>query len=62
MTRPIGGHLVAPDRKQTPPPDRETARAAAYELRSRGLTVHDIAAALRLSEGAVWDLLGEARP
>lgn len=40
-------------------PDRETARVAALELRARGLTAHDIAAALRISEGAVLDLIGE---
>ena len=39
------------------PLDRDTTRAAAVELRQRGLTVHDIAAALRLSEGAVKQLL-----
>ena len=39
--------------------DREAARAAAVELRQRGLLPADIAAALRISEGAVRDLLGE---
>ena len=70
MTRAIGGRLNLAalatlagadqvDRRQQPAPDRETARVAAHELRSRGLTSHDIAAALRLSEGAIRDLLGE---
>lgn len=45
------------DRPQ-PPPDRDTAHAAAVELRSRGLTARDITAALRLSEAAVRALLG----
>ena len=40
------------------PQDRRTLRAAALELVSRGLTYRDIAAALRLSERAVRDLLG----
>lgn len=44
------------------PTDRAAARAAAVELRQRGLTVLHIAAALRLSEGAVRALLGEVRP
>jgi DNA-binding NarL/FixJ family response regulator len=48
-------------REHAPAPDRETARVAAHELRARGLTTHDIAAALRLSEGAVRALLEEAR-
>lgn len=39
------------------PHDRDTLRVAAVELRSRGLTVHDISAALRLSEAAVRGLL-----
>lgn len=41
------------------PQDRDTLRVAAQELRQRGLTALDIAAALRLSEAAVRDLLGE---
>jgi sugar (pentulose or hexulose) kinase len=45
------------DRDQHRPLDRETARAAARELRARGLTPRDIAAALRLSENAVRELL-----
>jgi hypothetical protein len=44
-------------REHAPAPDRERAHIAARELRARGLTTHDIAAALRLSEGAVRDLL-----
>lgn len=47
------------EREQPRPLDRESARAAAVELRQRGLTVTDIAAALRISEGAVRQLLGE---
>jgi predicted transcriptional regulator len=39
------------------PHDRPTLRAAAHELRSRGLTAQDIAAALKLTEGAVRSLL-----
>jgi DNA-binding NarL/FixJ family response regulator len=46
-------------RDQHRPADRQTLRAAAVELRARGLTPADIAAALRISEGAVRDLLGE---
>lgn len=42
------------------PPDRDTARVAARELRSRGLTPIDIADALKLSEAAIRELLGEA--
>ena len=42
--------------------DRDAARAAAVELRQRGLTVADIANALRISIGAVRDLLGEVAP
>lgn len=41
------------------PQDRATLRVAAQELRARGLTMFDIASALRLSEGAVRDLLDE---
>jgi hypothetical protein len=37
--------------------DRETVRAAAWELRQRGLTNRDVGAALRLSEAAVQALL-----
>ena len=51
----------AHDREQSPP-DRATARVAALELARRGLTPRDIAAALRLSEAAVRQLLGEATP
>ena len=42
------------------PPNRDTARAAAIELRAQGLTVADISAALKASEGAIWQLLGMA--
>jgi hypothetical protein len=41
------------------PHDRETLRAAALELHSRGLTPRDIAVCLRLSEGAVRSLLAQ---
>lgn len=44
------------------PQDRATLRVAALELRARGLTPRDIAAALRLSEGAVLDLIGQEVP
>jgi DNA-directed RNA polymerase specialized sigma24 family protein len=47
------------DREQPRSLDREAAQAAAVELRQRGLTAHDIAAALRISEGAVRELLRE---
>ena len=40
------------------PQERAVLRAAAVELRSRGLTPFDIAEALRLSQRAVRDLLG----
>lgn len=56
-----GAHQVDRSRRQLPP-DRDTARAAAVEMRGRGLTVRDIAAALRLSADAVRDLLGEPSP
>ncbi len=52
--------LVAPvfDRSpHNPPLDRAVLRAAALELRARGLTPRDIAAALRLTDAAVRDLL-----
>ncbi len=39
------------------PHDREAMRAAAVELRRRGLTTHDIAQALELTERAVHGLL-----
>lgn len=41
------------------PPDRATARAAAVELLSSGLTPRDIAETLGLSERAVRALLEE---
>lgn len=44
-------------RDQHRPVDRDTMRCAALELRQRGLLPADIAAALRISEGAVRDLL-----
>lgn len=67
MTRRIGGplnlealeQLAGVDRPQQPP-DRDTCRAAAIELRARGLTALDIAAALGLSEGAIRAPLGDA--
>jgi len=40
------------------PHDRETLRAAAVELRQRGLTPLDIGIALELGEDAVRELLG----
>jgi hypothetical protein len=42
------------------PQTRAEMRVAAWELRQRGLTVEDIGSALRLSSGAVCDLLGES--
>jgi hypothetical protein len=41
------------------PADRQTLRVAAVELRQRGLTDRDIGAALRLTDAAVRDMLGE---
>lgn len=46
--------------RQHAPTDRGLLRAAALELRSRGLTPLDIGAALRLPESAVRALLEEA--
>jgi hypothetical protein len=43
--------------EQHRPLDRETVRAAARELRQRGLTPLDIADALKLSEAAICELL-----
>jgi hypothetical protein len=40
------------------PFDRDTLRAAAHEMRSRGLTPRDIGAALQLTEASVRQLLG----
>ena len=63
--RRIGGFLTSDSvaalygRDRYRPLDRETSRAAAIELRQRGLTAHDISQALSLSLGAVLDLLGE---
>ncbi|HEY1891986.1 MAG TPA: hypothetical protein VGG63_16400 [Steroidobacteraceae bacterium] len=45
------------DREQHRPQSRDEMRVAAWELRQRGLTVEDIGSALRLSEGAVRELL-----
>lgn len=64
MTSPYWTHLVEPalGRDQHRPSDRSTLRAAALELRARGLTAQDIAQALRLSEAAIQALLAEVRP
>lgn len=43
------------------PHDRETLRAAAVELRGRGLLPRDIAETLGLAEAAVLALLGVRR-
>lgn len=43
------------------PTDEATLRAAAVELRSRGLTARDIGQALRIDPTAVHRLLGEQR-
>ena len=68
MTRSIGGALT-PDplaalagRDRYRPLDRDTARAAAVELRARGLMPADISAALKLSEAAVRELLEVPTP
>ncbi|MHB8811693.1 MAG: hypothetical protein ACYDAE_00320 [Steroidobacteraceae bacterium] len=47
-------------RDQYRPQSRDEMRLAALELRQRGLLPADIAAALRISEGAVSQLLGDA--
>jgi hypothetical protein len=44
------------------PLDRDAMRAAAVELRTRGLQPRDIAEALDLAEAAVKLLLGEQPP
>jgi predicted transcriptional regulator len=44
------------------PLDHATLRAAAHELRSRGLTSRDVAIALGLSERAVDALLAREQP
>ena len=46
--------------RQHRPTDRATLRAAALELRSRGMTPFDIAETLRLPESAARELLEEA--
>lgn len=62
-SRRIGGvlNVAAMDalygRERHRPTDRATIRAAALELRSRGLTPQDIAQALRISEAAVRAML-----
>lgn len=43
--------------EQHRPQDRATLRAAAVELKARGLLPADISAALRLSEAAIRELL-----
>ena len=45
------------DRDQHRPQSRDEMRVAAVELRQRGLLPADIAAALRLSEAAIRELL-----
>ncbi len=58
MCRVSASSITTFDRsKRHAPTDRATLRAAAVELRARGLTSRDIAATLRLSEAAVRDLL-----
>jgi len=59
MTSPYWSILVSHtfERNQPMPPDRATARAAAFELRGRGLTPRDIASALGIGEAAVRALL-----
>jgi hypothetical protein len=46
-------------REQHRPDDRGALRAAALELQQRGLQPRDIAAALRITELAVRQLLGD---
>ncbi len=48
-------------RDQHRPQTREQMRVAVYELRSRGYTDHEIAAATRLSVEQVRRMLGESR-
>jgi hypothetical protein len=68
MRRSIGGTLdlaalallVGSHGRQHRPQDRDAVRAAAVELRSRGLTDRDIGQALGIAEQAVRQLLGEA--
>lgn len=65
MRRTVGGRLnlaalallVGGHGRQYRPQDCEAVRAAAVELRSRGLTARDIGQALGLSEDAVRALL-----
>ena len=61
MTR-VGGALdyaALTGRDRHRPQSREEMRVAVAELRQRGLTPRDIAAALELTEPAVRQLLGE---
>ncbi len=51
---PVGAFDRSP---HNPPLDRAVLRAAALELRARGLTPLDIAEALKLTERAVRQLL-----
>lgn len=51
----VAGAFDGRDRHR--PTDSHSIRIAALELRQRGLTDRDIAAALRLSESAVHQLL-----
>lgn len=64
MSRTIGGRLnldalaLLAGRDRHRPHDRQTLRAAAVELRQRGLTYRDVGQALGMSESAVSALLG----
>jgi DNA-binding transcriptional regulator LsrR (DeoR family) len=51
-----------PCQQQYRPADRDTLRAAAWELYGRGLTPRDIAEALGLTAPAVLQLLGRVTP
>jgi hypothetical protein len=66
MTRSIGGTMnlealaaLAGKDHRREPPDQANAAAAAADLRRQGLTIADIAQALRIGEAAVRQLLPE---
>lgn len=52
--------LDADPSRRHAPQDRSLLRSAALELRSRGLTLTDIGDALRISTGAVRELLEDS--
>jgi AcrR family transcriptional regulator len=58
----LGGPMMTEleySRRRHQPQDRDTLRVAAAEMRSRGMSVRDIAAALGVNDSAVRQLLGE---